>query len=168
MLRDKSLIPLSRQHQHALALCVRIDRAQPIPDRDLEAWQAEILQQFQQEIKFHFDAEERVVFPVARSFPELSTLVEELMAEHGSLRTQFESAETNRFSAKELPMFAAKLSAHIRKEERRLFERLQQLMTAEEMTAMGVALEEALEQALTSCVLPSEATRLRRQENSTK
>lgn len=65
-------------------------------------------------------------------------------------------------------MFAAKLSAHIRKEERRLFERLQQLMTAEEMTAMGVALEEALEQALTSCVLPSEATRLRRQENSTK
>ena len=31
MLRDKSLIPLSHQHQRALALCVRIDRAQPIP-----------------------------------------------------------------------------------------------------------------------------------------
>jgi hypothetical protein len=42
MLRDKSLIPLSHQHQRALALCVRIDRAQPIPDADLEAWQAEI------------------------------------------------------------------------------------------------------------------------------
>jgi hypothetical protein len=29
MLRDKGLIPLSRQHQHALALCVRIERASP-------------------------------------------------------------------------------------------------------------------------------------------
>ena len=27
MLRDKNLVPLSRQHQHALALCVRINRA---------------------------------------------------------------------------------------------------------------------------------------------
>ena len=36
MLRDKSLIPLSRQHQRALALRVRIDRAQAIPATDLE------------------------------------------------------------------------------------------------------------------------------------
>ena len=27
MLRDPNLVPLSRQHQHALALCVRINRA---------------------------------------------------------------------------------------------------------------------------------------------
>ncbi len=44
MLRDKSLIPLSRQHQHVLALCVRIDRASPIGNADLAAWQAEIAQ----------------------------------------------------------------------------------------------------------------------------
>ena len=52
MLRDKNLIPLSHQHQRALALCVRIDRAQPIPAADLPAWQAEIEQHFEQEIKF--------------------------------------------------------------------------------------------------------------------
>jgi len=40
MLRDKNLIPLSHQHQHALALCVRIERASPISADDLEAWQA--------------------------------------------------------------------------------------------------------------------------------
>ena len=168
MLRDKSLIPLSRQHQHALALCVRIDRAQPIPDRDLETWQAEIHQQFQQEIRFHFDAEEQVIFAVARAFPELSPLVEELRAEHESLRTQFYAAEANSLSTEELPMFAAKLSAHIRKEERQLFERMQQLMTAAEMTALGVALEEALEQALQSCILPTEATRLQPKKTSMK
>jgi hemerythrin-like domain-containing protein len=168
LLRDKSLIPLSRQHQHALALCVRIDRAQPIPDHDLEAWQAEIHQQFQQEIKVHFDAEEHVVFPVARTFPELIPLVEDLLAEHQLLRTQFYTAETSSLSAEELPKFAAKLSAHIRKEERRLFEQMQQLMTAAEMTALGVALEEALEQALQSCILPTEATRLQPKKTSMK
>ena len=47
MLRDKNLIPLSHQHQHALALCVRIERASPIADADVAAWQAEIAQQFQ-------------------------------------------------------------------------------------------------------------------------
>jgi hypothetical protein len=62
MLRNKSLIPLSHQHQRALALCVRIDRAQPIPDADLQAWQAEIEQHFEPEIRVHFAAEESVLF----------------------------------------------------------------------------------------------------------
>ena len=69
MLRNKSLIPLSHQHQRALALCVRIDRAQPIPDAALEDWQAEIAQDFEQEIAVHFAAEESVLFPAARNFP---------------------------------------------------------------------------------------------------
>src|SRR5271156_2256406 len=85
MLRDKSLIPLSHQHQRALALCVRIDRAQPIPVADLESWQAEIAQLFEQEIKIHFSAEETVLFPAACRFPELVSLVEELIADHAAL-----------------------------------------------------------------------------------
>jgi len=44
MLRDKNLIPLSHQHQHALALCVRLDRALQAGEVDAEAWQAEIQQ----------------------------------------------------------------------------------------------------------------------------
>src|SRR6202023_1030558 len=71
MLRDKSLIPLSRQHQHALALCVRIDRASPIADSDLAAWQAEVTQLCQAEIEIHFTAEEQALFPAARRFEEL-------------------------------------------------------------------------------------------------
>ena len=120
MLRDKSLIPLSRQHQHALALCVRIDRAQPIADRDVGAWQAEINQQFQQEIRIHFAAEEDVLFPVARNFPDLISLVDELVAEHDWLRREFTQAEAGKMSAEDLPRFAGKLSQHIRKEERQL------------------------------------------------
>ena len=62
MLRDKNLVPLSRQHQHALALCVRIDRASPIEESQLAQWQTEIALQFEAEIKIHFEAEERIAF----------------------------------------------------------------------------------------------------------
>lgn len=161
MLRDKSLIPLSRQHQHALALCVRIDRAQPIADRDVEVWRAEIKQQFQQEIGIHFAAEEEVLFPVARKFPELVPLVDELVAEHAWLRREFSRAENNLMSSEDLPRFAGKLSEHVRKEERLLFERVQELSSAQEMAALGVSLGNALQEASQSCTVPNDATRLR-------
>jgi hemerythrin superfamily protein len=161
MLRDKSLIPLSHQHQKALALCVRIDRAQPIPSADLQSWQAEIEQHFEQEIKIHFSAEEQALFPAARQFPELTPLVEELSADHASLRKMFTQAEARRMSSESLPAFAQQLSAHIRKEERQLFERLQQLMNPEELAALGIQLEEALKGAPQSCILTNEATKLR-------
>ncbi len=60
MLRDKNLIPLSHQHQHCLALCVRLDRAIQAGEVDLEAWQAEIEQMFEQEITFHFAAQPNI------------------------------------------------------------------------------------------------------------
>ena len=161
MLRDRSLIPLSHQHQRALALCVRIDRAQPIPATDLESWQAEIEQNFEQEINIHFAAEERVLFPAASQFPELVPLVEELIADHASLRESFAQAKARTMSPESLPAFAKRLSTHIRKEERQLFERLQQLMNEKDLAALGVHLEESLKDAAQSCILPNRATRLR-------
>jgi len=161
MLRDKNLIPLSHQHQRALALCVRIDRAQPIPARDIESWQAEIEQHFEQEIKIHFIAEEQALFPVARRFRELVPLVDELIADHAALRESFALAEARGMSAESLPIFAQQLSAHIRKEERQLFERTQQLMSEKDLAALGTSLEGALRDATQSCILMNEATKLR-------
>ena len=161
MLRDKSLIPLSHQHQRALALCVRIDRAQAIPASDLDTWQSEIEQHFEQEIKVHFSAEEQALFPAARQFPELIPLVDDLIADHAALRKSFSQAKARTMSVETLPAFAQHLSTHIRKEERQLFEQLQQLMSPEELTKLGVQLEAALKGAAQSCILPSEATRLR-------
>ena len=68
MLRDKNLIPLSHQHQHCLALCVRLDRAIQAGEVDLEAWQSEIQQMFEQEITFTF-REEKELFRWPRVFP---------------------------------------------------------------------------------------------------
>jgi hemerythrin-like domain-containing protein len=161
MLRDKSLIPLSHQHQRALALCVRIDRAQPIPDRDLDAWQIEIAQHFQQEIRIHFSAEEQVLFPAARKFGELSPLAEELTSDHAALREFFSAAEARRMTSETLPAFAQQLSVHIRKEERQLFERLQQLMKPGDLADLGAKLEIALRDAEHACILSNAATKLK-------
>jgi hemerythrin-like domain-containing protein len=161
MLRDRNLISLSRQHQHALALCVRIDRAAPVGDADLAAWQAEIAQHFQTEIRIHFAAEEHALFPAARKFPALISLVEELLLDHFMLRESFAEAEARKMSATDLSTFAQRMSAHIRKEERQLFERLQELMNQEELALLGQDLEEALKDAAQVCILPSETTQLR-------
>lgn len=161
MLRDKSLIPLSHQHQRALALCVRIARAQPIPDADLRAWQAEVEQLFEQETKIHFSAEEDVLFPAARRFPELVPLVAELIADHAGLREFFSEAERHRMSARSLVDFAQQLSSHIRKEERQLFEQMQRLMAADELSELGKKLEGALNAASQTCILANETTKLK-------
>jgi hemerythrin-like domain-containing protein len=161
MLRDKNLIPLSRQHQHALALCVRIDRASPISDTDLPAWQTEVAQHFENEIKFHFAAEERALFPAARKHQELIPLIDELLNDHEVLRKSFALAEAGKMSDVDLSAFAHRMSAHIRKEERQLFERLQELMRPEELAVVGHDLEESLKDAAEACIVPNEATRLR-------
>ncbi len=164
MLRDKSLIPLSHQHQHALALCVRIDRAVQAGDLDMLAWQAEIQQIFVGEIRNHFEAEERELFPVALRFAELARLVEELLSEHTLLRDYFALATERTMDPAKLHDFARKLSSHIRKEERELFEALQRLLTAEELARVGTELSKVLEgdaRDQASCVIPNQATRLR-------
>jgi len=161
MLRDKSLVPLSRQHQHALALCVRIDRACQSGEVDLASFQAEIEQIVKDEITIHFAAEEKEVFPRAEGFPELRPLVEELKAEHQVLREYFAKAGDRRFDVQDLRRFGETLSQHIRKEELLLFEDMQRRMSSESMRAMGEALDRALSEASESCLLPSEQTRLR-------
>lgn len=161
MLRDNSLIPLSRQHQHVLALCVRIDRASPIPDADLAAWQAEITHLVQAEITIHFAAEEAFIFPAARKVQDLITLVEDLLSDHAALRESFAKVRVGETSAADLSAIAQRMSAHIRKEERQLFERMQELMKPEELATLGHNLEEALKGASQVCALPADATALR-------
>ena len=159
VLRDKNLVPLSRQHQHALALCVRLDRAMQAGDIDTDAWQSEIQQHFEQEILVHFSAEEKELFPPASRFAETKPLVDELRAEHELLRDYFFRATKRGLNALELAAFVEKLARHIRKEERQLFEALQKLMSAEELASLGARLDAALKDASQACSLPSDATR---------
>lgn len=144
MLRDRNLVPLSHQHQHALALCVRIGKAfAEVHDTpDVHHWEKEILQLFDQEVCFHFQAEEKYVFPAADRWDELQQLVDELRIEHTLIRRNVERARNRQFTVTDLQVFTAMLSEHVRKEERQLFEKLQQLLTSEEMNHLGTHMEE--------------------------
>src|ERR1700690_2887772 len=161
MLRDPNLIPLSRQHQHALALCVRLDRAIQAGEIDLEAWQAEIQQLYESEIGIHFAAEERELFPAAARFSNLQPLVAELLAEHTFLRDCFSRAASRSLDWQSLGNLGAKLSQYIRKEERQLFEGMQKAMSPQDLGLLGAALDDALGNASETCTVPTEATRLR-------
>jgi hemerythrin-like domain-containing protein len=161
MLRVKCLFPLSHQHQRALALCVRIERASPIPQNDIGAWEAEIAHLVESEILVHFAAEEQIVFPAAEKFEELNALVKQLISEHNGLRTMFAKAQAGDLSSDEILLLARRLSTHIRTEERQLFERMQQLLSIEELGILGSKLQSALKDSEEACRLPSATTRLR-------
>jgi iron-sulfur cluster repair protein YtfE (RIC family) len=151
MLRNRNLVPLSHQHQHVLALCVRLDRALQAGTVDLESWQQEIQDFFEHEVCIHFEAEERIVFPAAGQVSALHAVVSDLRAEHTELRKLFAQAADRSFNAAELHQFVDKLARHIRKEERELFEGMQQEMDTEQLCQIGTALEHALKAAVQVC-----------------
>jgi hemerythrin-like domain-containing protein len=157
MLRDKNLVPLSRQHQHALALCVRINRARLSSSAELKAWQSEIQQHFDLEIRYHFDAEEKHLFPVARQFAELRPLVDKLVAEHAQLRDYFARATAGVLDVSSLRSFADTLSSHIRNEERQLFEGMQERMGPDALADLGAKINEALAGVSQACIVPTES-----------
>jgi len=133
MLRDKNLVPYSHQHQHALALCVRIQRALDSGDHDLARWNGEIVRAFDSEIRFHFEAEERFVFPAAKQHASLAPLVKELMDEHGILLAFYGRARNSDLDSDGLRQFSTTLSDHIRTEERQLFEGCQNCLNSAEL-----------------------------------
>ena len=133
MQRDPNLVPLSRQHFRALVLCMRIHRKRA----ECSVLQREMLQLYSDDVRFHFQAEERFLFPAARRITALAPLVRELRAEHTRLRRAFAAARRRTLKAEELTRFADLLEGHIRKEERRLFEQCQKQMSEGELSALG-------------------------------
>ncbi len=131
MLRHPSLIPLSHQHQHALALCVLIERS---PEKTAELAR-KVADLFELELRNHFDVEERILFPAIRQNLGPTPLVEELVAEHRLLEDLAARVPAT------LAEFGAALSRHIRREERELFEDIQKRLSPETLETLKRAIE---------------------------
>ena len=124
--RHDSLIPLSREHHHALMLCLRIHRGLIEHDADsnwlrLKAGHAVLF--FEDSLVTHFQAEEEFLFPAMLELAGAPDLVDELLAEHRTIRDLVDRLRQNEAVslASMLRELADTLEAHIRKEERRLF-----------------------------------------------
>lgn len=147
--RHQSLIPLSRQHNHALILALTIRRRDGIEKGEpawLEETEARIRQAYAAEIKGHFEVEEAVLFPDMQRYLGQLKLVRELLDEHEILRGLIASAG----SAPAISLFddfAARLDAHVHKEERRLFVEFEKRMPPEEARKVGREIEARLTKA---------------------
>ncbi|MEK6285735.1 MAG: hemerythrin domain-containing protein [Acidobacteriota bacterium] len=124
--RNDSLIPLSREHQYALMLCLRIHRGLIEHDADANWLQMKAgvaVRFFEGELAAHFQAEEEVLFPAMRELSGAQQIIDELLVEHGKMRRLIDELRQIELSslASTLKEFADTLEAHIRKEERELF-----------------------------------------------
>ena len=145
MLRNRNLFPLSHQHQHGLALCVRVRRGlakQNVDEQTLVRFRRELRDFYALEGGAHLAAEEELVFPAADRFEELRPLTACLRGEHAELRNRFAQSESA--GHEEMLATAELLTRHIRTEENELFERMQQLMSADELAAIGRGLERTI------------------------
>ncbi len=124
--RDDSLIPLSREHQYALMLCLRIHRGLIEHDGDstwLQMKAGHAVRFFEGELVTHFQAEEELLFPAMREISGATEIIDEVLADHTRLRRLIDQLRQIEVSslASTLKEFADTLEAHIRKEERELF-----------------------------------------------
>ena len=149
MLRDPSLIPLSHQHQHGLALTVLIERglrADPSPD-NAEKLAAKVAAMADAELLGHFKVEETVLFPAVRESLDSSSIVDELLAQHREMETLIgRVAASSGVERTDLLQQFGKLllSRHIRIEERQLFQEIQAKLPAKELGRLGRKIDGAV------------------------
>ncbi len=152
MLRDPSLIPLSHQHQHGLALAVLIERglkADPSPRKATELC-GKVADTFELELVHHFEVEEQVLFPAVRdrlaSDGNPCQLIDQLIAQHRemeSLAARLAAAS----DSERIPLlreFGELLSRHIRIEERQLFQEVQEKLPPQDLSELGALIDSRL------------------------
>jgi len=136
MQRDPNLVRLSHDHQTGLVLAKRARELATAADPERRATWAEIQTRFADELEPHFQLEERGLLPALRIAGQ-QALVEQTLAEHAELRALIVSQAPDAAER-----FGDALGAHIRFEERTLFETAQQVLEPAVLAELG-ALHEA-------------------------
>ncbi len=131
MRRNPSLRNLSSDHHSGLVLARRA-RQTAHGDRACrpEEW-AGVVDRFKTELEPHFQIEEAGLLPALQRVGE-TTLVERTLREHAAMRRLIAADRVEN-----LEPFAELLSAHIRFEEKELFERAQQLLDLGPLVDLG-------------------------------
>ncbi|MBK5215016.1 MAG: hemerythrin domain-containing protein [Flavobacteriaceae bacterium] len=124
--RHQALIPLSRQHHFGLLFSWKLRKGFS-RNIDTERLQEYAKWFFLNEIKPHFSDEEKYLFPVLAADNEL---VERALKEHRRIKRLFNDTKN---PEKSLHRLEEELDAHIRFEERILFNEIQKAATDEQL-----------------------------------
>jgi hemerythrin-like domain-containing protein len=151
MTRDPSLIPLSHDHHHGLALALRcrkqaLGQLKPMGAEGLRERAQEVRDFFNRNLIAHFRAEEEVLFSeMRREVPSSAELIDALLIEHGSIRTAVENlGQQDVPQARSVFEFGDLLEQHIRKEERELFALYEQNIARFDAEMLGKRMTETI------------------------
>ncbi len=126
--RHPSLAPLSHDHHHALALAIRcrkhgLGQLKPGDPEAVKGLAIEVKNFFRQSLKPHFEAEEKVLFPLIKlhSSDDGESLISALLSDHERIGATITALEKESALSKTLFDLGDLLDRHIRQEERVLF-----------------------------------------------
>lgn len=140
MKRSSALTPLSRDHHTALAMALRLRRAQS-PAADRRAF----LEFFESEGRVHFAIEEDVLLPaVSDVLPRTDPDVRRILREHEEIRGRAQSLADERDpAATSLEELGVLLAGHVRHEERTVFPRIESLLDDDRLQDLERLLQRA-------------------------
>jgi hemerythrin-like domain-containing protein len=127
LMRHPSLLALSHDHHHGLALALRcrkqaLGQLKPMGVEGLRERAREFREFFATNLVNHFRAEEEVLFPPLGSrVPESGEIIDLLLREHEQIRSAMPHLQAERGLRKLIFDLGDLLERHIRKEERELF-----------------------------------------------
>jgi hemerythrin-like domain-containing protein len=151
-MRHPSLIALSQDHHHGLALALRcrkqaLGQLKPMGAAGLRERAQEFLQFYRNNLVAHFRAEEEVLFPLLRtSLPGSDAMLDELISQHEQLRQAASQLESGSGLAKVIFDLGDLLERHIRKEERELFPLFEAHIDSIKAETIGVELKKILDE----------------------
>lgn len=151
MKRHKSLQSLSQEHHHGLMLAQLIKSGSPeykgLPNT-VEGKVQHTIKFFEENLIPHFNKEEKILFTISKNKnAEIDRLINELIFQHKAIYSLVDKLRKSSEPKIELNELGMLLESHIRKEERELFQGIQNVLTESEMEK----LEKDLGESSTSC-----------------
>ncbi len=137
MKRHNALKSLSREHHLTLSLAQKIIRAVEANDESAIPELATLVKDFDNDLKEHFQKEERGLFRVlSENYSEFQSVSQEYLDEHKLLLSYSRKVILSP-SMENLAAYAVLLKAHTRKEERVLFPLVEQCFSEAELSSIA-------------------------------
>ncbi len=151
-MRHPSLVSLSHDHHHGLALALRcrkqaLGQLKPMGAAGLRERAKEFVDFYRINLIAHFRAEEEILFPLMRAaVPNSAALLDELLGQHEQLRQAVPQLEAGNGLAKLIFDLGDLLERHIRKEEREIFPLFEAHIDAPQAEMIGVEVKKILDE----------------------